>query len=124
MYLNFTLNGRFFLYIYVFTVEPIAISGVDCSSEIKNGKIRDGKSASLTVKVEGDNPVYQWFRASHMNNVAEPLTDNAVFKNTTSATLHIVNATADLVSGQYWCEVSNEIGSKEKSPSVYLDVSK
>ena len=74
------------------------------------------------MKVEGDNLVYKWFRKS--NNEVEHLTDNIVFKNTTSTTLLIVNATADLVSGEYWCEVSNEIYSKENSPSVNLEVSK
>ena len=43
--------------------------------------------------------------------------------NITTATLHIKEATTEL-SGDYRCEVSNEISPKEKSSSVHLDVSK
>ena len=78
-----------------------------------------GKSASLTVEVTGTSPTYKWFR----NDSEEHLTDSAVYKDTTTATLHIEEATTDL-SGYYWCEVSNEISPKEKSSSVHLDVSK
>ena len=78
-----------------------------------------GKSAGLTVEVTGTSPTYKWFR----NASEEPLTDSAVYKGTTTATLHIEEATTEL-SGNYWCEVSNEISPKEKSSSVYLDVSK
>ena len=78
-----------------------------------------GKSASLTVEATGTSPTYKWFR----NDSEEPLTDGAVFKDTTTATLHIEEATAEL-SGNYWCEVSNEMSPKEKSSSVHLDVSK
>ena len=78
-----------------------------------------GKSASLTVEVTGTSPTYKWFR----NDSEEPLTDGAVYKGTTTATLHIEEATTEL-SGDYWCEVSNEISPKEKSSSVHLDVSK
>ena len=77
-----------------------------------------GKSASLTVEVTGTSPTYKWFRSDS----EVPLTGSAVYKGTT-ATLHIQEATTDL-SGNYWCEVSNEISPKEKSASVYLDVSK
>ena len=111
-----------FLSLRHYTVEPIKIVDIAGSVEIKNGKIGEGKSASIAVKVEGDNPVYKWFMAR--NNEVQHLTDNTVFQNTTTATLHIVNATADLVSGEFWCEVSNQISPKETSPSVKLDVSK
>ena len=78
-----------------------------------------GKSASVTVEVTGTSPTYKWFR----NDSEEPLTDSAVYKDTTTATLHIEEATSEL-SGNYWCEVSNKISPKEKSSSVHLDVSK
>ena len=78
-----------------------------------------GKFASLTVEVTGTSPTYKWFR----NDSEEPLTDSAVYKGTTTATLHIEEAATEQ-SGNYWCEVSNEISPKEKSSSVYLDVSK
>ena len=78
-----------------------------------------GKSASLTVKVTGTSPTYKWFR----NDSEEPLTDSTVYKDTTTATLHIKEAPAEL-SGNYWCEVSNEISSNEKSALIHLDVSK
>ena len=78
-----------------------------------------GKSACLTVEVMGTSPTYKWFR----NVSEEPLTDSAVYKDTTTATLHIEEATTEL-SGNYQCEVSNKISPKEKSSSVYLDVSK
>ena len=78
-----------------------------------------GKSASLTVEVTGTSPTYKWFR----NDSEEPLTDSAVYKDTTTATLHIKEATAELC-GDYWCEVSNEISPNEKSSLVHLDISK
>ena len=78
-----------------------------------------GKTASLTAEVTGTSPTYKWFR----NDSEEPLTDSAVFKGTTTATLRIKEATTEL-SGNYWCEVSNEISPNEKSSSVHLDVSK
>ena len=78
-----------------------------------------GKSASLTVEATGTSPTYKWFR----NDSEEPLTDSAVYKDTTTATLHIKEATTEL-SGNYWCEVSNKISTKEKSSPVHLDVSK
>ena len=87
----------------------------------EDGKISVGKSASLTVQVTGTSPVYKWFR----NDSEEPLTDSTVYKDTTTATLHIKGATTEL-SGDYWCEVSNEISPDTilRSPSVHLDVSK
>ena len=80
-----------------------------------------GKSASLTVEVTGTSPTYKWFR----NDSEEPLTDGAVYKDTTKATLRIEEAITEL-SGNYWCEVSNETSPDTilKSPSVHLDVSK
>ena len=78
-----------------------------------------GKSARVTVEITGTSPTYKWFR----NDSEEPLTDSAVYKGTTTATLHIEEATTEL-SGNYWCEVNNEISPNEKSSSVYLDVSK
>ena len=98
-------------------VEPITISRIELSP--KEGKIGVGKTASLTVEVTGTNPTYKWFGGG------EPLIDSAVYKGTTTATLHIKEATAEL-SGNYWCEVSNLISPKEKSSSdsVHLDVSK
>ena len=78
-----------------------------------------GKSASLTVKVTGTSPTYKWFR----NDSEEPLTDSPVYKDPTTATLHIKEATTEL-SGKYWCEVCNAISPKEKSSSVHLDVRK
>ena len=78
-----------------------------------------GKSARITVEVTGTSPTYKWFR----NDSEEHLTDSAVYKDTTTATLNIEGATAEL-SGDYWCEVSNEISPKEKSSSVHLDFSK
>ena len=79
------------------------------------------KSASLTVEVTGTSPTYKWFR----NDSKEPLTDSAVYKGTTTATLHIEEATTEL-SGDYWCEVSNETSPDTflRSPRVHLDVSK
>ena len=96
----------------------ITISGIKLSPE--DGNIGVGKSASLHVNATGLSPVYKWFRNK------EPLTDSDVFKDTTTATLLIENATADVVSGEYWCEVSKEISGDEitRSPSVHLDVSK
>ena len=78
-----------------------------------------GKSASLTVEVTGTSPVYKWFRSRVF------LTDSAVYKGTTTATLHIEEATTEL-SGDYWCEVSNETSPDTilRSPTVHLDVSK
>ena len=78
-----------------------------------------GKSASLTVEVMGTSPVYKWFRSRVF------LTDRAVYKGTTTATLHIEEATTEL-SGDYWCEVSNETSPDTilRSPTVHLDVSK
>ena len=100
-----------------YTVEPIAISSIELSP--KWGKIGVGKSASLTVEITGTSPTYKWFR----NDSEEPLAESAVYKGTTTATLHIEEATTKL-SGVYWCEVGNEISPKEKSSSVHLDVSK
>ena len=78
-----------------------------------------GESASLTVEVTGTSPVYKWFRGR------VSLTDSTVYKDTTKDTLHIEGATTDL-SGEYWCEVSNEISPDKilRSPPVHLDVSK
>ena len=106
-------NIGFFLH----AVEPIAISSIDLSP--KEGKIGVGKTASLIVEVTGTSPTYKWFR----NNSEEPLTDSAVYKGTTTAILHIEEATTEL-SGEYWCEVSSKISPNEKSSSVHLDVSK
>ena len=78
-----------------------------------------GKSASVNVEVTGTSPTYKWFK----NDSEEPLTESAVYKDTTTATLHIEEATTEL-SGNYWCEVSNEISPNEKSSPVHLDVSK
>ena len=78
-----------------------------------------GNSASLTVEVTGTSPTYKWFR----NDSEKPLTDSAVYKDTTTATLCIKEATTEL-SGIYWCEVRNEISPNKKSSSVHLDVSK
>ena len=98
-------------------MELITISCIELSP--KEGNIGVGKSASLTVEVTGTSPTYKWFR----NDSEEPLTDSAVYKDTTTATLHIKEATTEL-SGNYWCEVSNEISPNKKSSSVHLDVSK
>ena len=78
-----------------------------------------GKSATLTVEVTGTSPVYRWFRGG------VSLTDSPVYKDTTTATLHIEEATTEL-SGDYWCEVSNETSPDTilRSPTVHLDVSK
>ena len=78
-----------------------------------------GKSASLTVEVTGTSPVYKWFRGG------VSLTDSTVYKGTTTATLHIKEATTEL-SGNYRCEVSNETSPDKilRSPTVHLDVSK
>ena len=80
-----------------------------------------GKCARVTVEATGTSPTYKWFR----NDSEEPLTDSPVYKDTSTATLHIEEATAEL-TGEYWCEVSNEISPNEKasSVSVHLDVSK
>ena len=98
-------------------MEPITINSIELSP--KEGKIGVGKSASLTVEVTGTSPTYKWFR----NDSEAPLADSAVYKDTSKATLRIEEATTEL-SGNYWCEVSNEICPKEKSSSVHLDVSK
>ena len=58
----------------------------------KEGKIGVGKSASLTVNVTGTSPTYKWFR----NDSEEPLSDSPVYKDTTKATLHNKEATAEL----------------------------
>ena len=78
-----------------------------------------GKSASLTVEATGTSPVYKWFKSG------KPLTDSAVYKGTTKATLQIEEATVDQ-SGKYWCEVSNDESPKKvpTSSQVNLDVSK
>ena len=118
-YIGRSSENRWVLHAYnwfISVVEPVRI----IEHPPERQKIGVGQSVRLYIRAEGTSPHYRWHR--DRNQQLEPLGDGADFGGTTTATLCIKKATADL-SGEYLCHVQNEL-SHDDSRRVHLDVSK